>query len=259
MLHEHGGGRTILLTLTAVLALGALSGCKSPASTVRKPMFVGTPMVSGLRPEITALHALGAPAPAVRRLELKIRVTANGKPLGVSSETVGRSSEGYGEYVEEGTYRSTDGQCGLASHNQGVAIGGFLILLESDQVWSPDCGGGGSTRAEAARLEIVSGQLFPLKVGNKLILRYTLLESGEGGIEGIAEQERMVDATYEVMERIPELRTEAGRSIGEVYVIRVTENRRGKPKTYEVSYATQLGWRVGYKTDLTAVLVDWTR
>jgi hypothetical protein len=40
-------------------------------------------------------------------------------------------------------------------------------------------------------------------------------------------------------------------------VIRVTENRRGKPKTFEFSFSTALGWRVGYKTDLTAVLVDW--
>ena len=34
-------------------------------------------------------------------------------------------------------------------------------------------------------------------------------------------------------------------------------NRRGKPQTFEFSFSTALGWRVGYKTDLTAVLVDW--
>lgn len=255
MLHEPVDARAGML----VLGLCVLCGCQSPASRVREPMFVGTPVVASLRPEIVALHALGAPKPAVRRLQLAVRVTANGKPLGVSTETVGNAAEGYGEYVEEGTYRATDGRCTLSSRNQGVAVGGFLVLLEIDEVWSPDCGGGGSTRSEAARMEVVSGQLFPLKVGNRLTVRYALLESGEGALEGTAQQQRMVDTVYEVVERIPDLRTAGGRSIGEAYVIRVTDNKRGKPNTFELSFSTALGWRVGYKTDLTAVLVDWTR
>ena len=242
-----------------VLGLCVLCGCQNTASRVREPMFVGTPMIASLRPEIVASHALGAPRPAVRRLQLAVRVTANGKPLGTSTETIGNANEGYGEYVEEGAYRATDGRCSLSSRNQGVAVGGFLVLLEIDEVWSPDCGGGGSTRSEAARMEVLSGQLFPLKVGNRLVLRYALLESGEGALEGTAQQQRMVDAVYEVVERIPDLRTPGGRSIGEVYVIRVTDNKRGKPSTFELSFSTALGWRVGYKTDLTAVLVDWAR
>jgi hypothetical protein len=243
----------------ALLGLCLLCACQSTATRVRVPMFVGTPVISSLRPEIVALHGLGAPRPAVRRLQLAVRVTANGKPLGESTERVGHTSDGFGEYVEEGAYRATDGSCTLSSRNQGVAIGGFLELLEADEVWSPDCGGGGSTRSEATGMEVVSGQLFPLKVGNRLALRYALLESGEGVEEGTAQQRRTVDATYEVVERIPDLRTPAGRSIGEVYVVRVTDNRRGKPNTFEFSFSTALGWRVGYKTDLTAVLVDWMR
>jgi hypothetical protein len=241
----------------ALLGLCLLCACQSTAKRVRVPMFVGKPVISSLRPEIVALHALGAPKPVVRRLQLAVRVTANGKPLGESIERIGQSSDGFGEYVEEGSYRATDGRCTLSSRNQGVAIGGFLELLEADEVWSPDCGGGGSTRSEATAMEIVSGQLFPLKVGNRLTLRYALLESAEGVEEGTAQQRRTVDATYEVMERIPDLRTPSARSIGEVFVIRVTDNRRGKPNTFEFSFSTTLGWRVGYKTDLTAVLVDW--
>ena len=241
----------------ALLGLCLLCACQSTAKRVRVPMFVGKPVISSLRPEIVALHALGAPKPAVRRLQLAVRVTANGKPLGESTERIGQTSDGFGEYVEEGSYRATDGRCTLSSRNQGVAIGGFLELLEADEVWSPDCGGGGSTRSEAIAMEIVSGQLFPLKVGNRLTLRYALLESAEGVEEGTAQQRRTVDATYEVMERIPDLRTPSARSIGEVFVIRVTDNRRGKPNTFEFSFSTTLGWRVGYKTDLTAVLVDW--
>jgi hypothetical protein len=241
----------------ALLGLCLLCACQSTGKRVRVPMFVGKPVISSLRPEIVALHALGAPKPAVRRLQLAVRVTANGKPLGESIEHIGQTSDGFGEYVEEGSYRATDGRCTLSSRNQGVAIGGFLELLEADEVWSPDCGGGGSTRSEATAMEIVSGQLFPLKVGNRLTLRYALLESAEGVEEGTAQQRRTIDATYEVMERIPDLRTPSARSIGEVFVIRVTDNRRGKPNTFEFSFSTTLGWRVGYKTDLTAVLVDW--
>ena len=153
----------------ALLGLCLLCACQSTAKRVRVPMFVGKPVISSLRPEIVALHALGAPKPAVRRLQLAVRVTANGKPLGESTERIGQTSDGFGEYVEEGSYRATDGRCTLSSRNQGVAIGGFLELLEADEVWSPDCGGGGSTRSEATAMEIVSGQLFPLKVGNRLL------------------------------------------------------------------------------------------
>jgi len=220
-------------------------------------MFVGVPVLSSLRPDILALHSVGAPRPVVRRLQLDVRVSANNKPLGSSTELLGKSDEGNGEYVEEGAYRATDGSCGLSSRNQAVAAGGFLVLMEIAELWSPDCGGGGTTRSEAVRMQIVSGQLFPLKVGNRMALRYTLLESAENALEGRAEQARVIDTAYEVVERIPDLHAISGRSIGEVYVISVTENRRGKPQTFEFSFSTALGWRVGYKTDLTAVLVDW--
>ena len=53
----------------------------SDFARVRVPMFVGTPVISSLRPEIVALRAFGAPKPTVRRLQLAVHVTANGKPL----------------------------------------------------------------------------------------------------------------------------------------------------------------------------------
>jgi len=95
----------------ALLGLCLLCACQSTAKRVRVPMFVGKPVISSLRPEIVALHALGAPKPAVRRLQLAVRVTANGKPLGESTERIGQTSDGFGEYVEEGSYRATDGRC----------------------------------------------------------------------------------------------------------------------------------------------------
>jgi hypothetical protein len=256
MLHEPAE-RGVNIARTLTLGLALLCACHSTPKSARQPMFVGTPVVSSLRPEIVDLHALGAPKPSVRRLQLAVRVTANGKALGSSSELVGKAVEGYGEYVEEGAYRATDGSCTLTSRNQAVAIGGFLVLMEYAEVWSADCGGGGTTRREAAHMEIVSGELFPLKVGNRVALRYLQLESFEGEPEGTAQQSSPVSAVYEVIERIPDLRTPSGRSVGEVYLIRVTENKRGKQSTFEFSFSTVLGWRVGYKTDLTAVLVDW--
>ncbi len=256
MLHDLTRSRSSF-AWALTLSLTLLCGCQTGPRTRGEPMFVGLPVLTSLRPDIQALHALGAPKPAVHSLQLAVRVSANNKPLGTSTELLGKSNEGYGEYVEEGAYRATDGSCGLSSRNQAVAAGGFLVLMEVAEVWSPDCGGGGTTRSEAARMQVVSGQLFPLKVGNRMALRYALLESTENGLEGRAEQARVIDTVYEVMERIPDLRTVNGRSVGEVYVIRVTENRRGKPQTFEFSFSTALGWRVGYKTDLTAVLVDW--
>jgi hypothetical protein len=242
-----------------LLTLGAAGGCHSAYKVNREPMFVGTPVISSLRPEIVSLRGLGAPPPAVHRLQLDVRVTANNKPLGTSSETLGRTTQSYGQYVEEGSYRSTDSRCGLSSRNEAVAIGGFLVLLESAQTWSPDCGGGGSRRSEATRMEIVSGRLFPLQVGNRLELRYVLLESFEGEPEGSARPGTPVSAVYEVTERIADLRSANGRSVGEAYVIRVTENTRGKRNMLDFTYSTALAWRVGYKTDLTAVLADWDR
>jgi hypothetical protein len=242
-----------------VLGVGLLCACHSASKSAREPMFVGTPAISNLRPEVAALHGLGAPPPSVRRLELAVRVTANGKPLGTSSERLGKLADGYGEHVEEGAYRATDGRCTLSSHNEAVSVGGFLILLEAAQVWSSDCGGGGTRRSEATRVEVVSGQLFPLKVGNRLALRYVQLESFEGEPEGSAQPGTPVSVDYEVIERIADLRSPSGRSVGEAYVIRVKEDKRGKQQTFEFSYSTALNWRVGYKTDLTAVLVDWGR
>ena len=258
MLHEPGE-RCVKVARALALGLALLCGCHSTPKTVGEPMFVGTPVISSLRPEILDLHALGAPKPSVRTLQLAVRVSANGKPLGTSSEVVGKVAEGYGESVEEGAYRATDGSCTLSSRNEAVAVGGFLVLLESAEVWSADCGGGGTTRSEAARMQIVSGQLFPLKVGNRLALRYVKLERFEGEPQGNAQESTPVNAVYEVVDRIADLRTPSGRSVGEVYVVRVTENKGGKPNTFEFSFSTALGWRVGYKTDLTAVLVDWTR
>jgi len=258
MLHDPAASRAFIVRIVVML-LAILTGCQGAQPSPAGRMFVETPVLSSLQPEILALHALDAPRPAVRRLQLAVRVTANGKPLGTSTETVGNAAEGYGEYVEEGAYRATDGRCTLSSRNQAVAAGGFLVLLEIAEIWSADCGGGGKTRSEATRMQIVSGRLFPLQVGNRLALRYMLLESGEGTPEGAADQARPVAAEYEVIERVPDLRTASGRSAGEAFVVRVTENRRGKPSSLHFTYSTALGWRVGYKTDLTAELVDWSR
>src|SRR3954451_25459253 len=122
MLHEPSDTRGARAVRLALLGLCLLCACHSTATRVRAPMFVGTPVIVSLRPEIAALHALGAPTPAVRRLQLAVRVTANGKSLGESTERVARRPPGFGEYVERGGYRAQAGRCMLSSRNQGVAI-----------------------------------------------------------------------------------------------------------------------------------------
>src|SRR5690348_2660833 len=99
MLHEPGALRAVFVCML-LLGLAGLAGCHSAHRVKREPMFVGTPVVSSLRPDIVSLQALGAPPPAVRRLQLSVRVTANDKPLGTSSETLGQSAQSYGQYVE---------------------------------------------------------------------------------------------------------------------------------------------------------------
>ncbi len=77
--------------------------------------------------------------------------------------------------------------------------------------------GGGVTRREVTSIQIKSGQLFPLKVGNKLALQYTVLGSDSEQDTGVAQYEETAEESYEVIERIPEFRLDNGRSVGEAF------------------------------------------
>jgi len=242
----------------AVLALG-LPACHS-VSSVGKPLFIGSPIVSDLRAETASAAALGAPAPGFKRLKFAIRVGATGKPIGESSETLKAASGGYGQYLEEVTYHLAGGTCTALNRTEAVGIGGFLPLLQAGQIWSSDCTGWGAgvTRREVIRIEIKAGPLFPLKVGNKLTLQYTVAGSDSEQDDGIARYEETAEESYEVVERIPEFRLESGRSLGEAFVVRVAAiSSARKKRSYEFVFSTRLGWRVGYSTDIRYTLVDW--
>jgi hypothetical protein len=247
----------------ALVAVG-LSACQSAnqnAKGTAKPLFIGSPRLSDLRPETASASGLGAPVAAFKRLTFSIRVSASGKIIGESTETLKAASGGYGQYVEDVRYRLNAGKCTVLNRTEGLAVGGFLTLLQAAQTWSPDCEGWGAgySRREVAGIRIKSGQLFPLKVGNKLLLQYTVLGSDSERDTGTAQYEETAEESYEVVERIPEFRLDNGRSLGEAFLIRVAASSTGRKKrSYEFVFSTRLGWRVAYSTDVKYALVDWT-
>ena len=257
-------GRVSPALWITLLAIG-LSACQSPASkakTTGKPIFIGNPVVSDLRPDTTNAAALGAPVPAFKMLRFSIRVVASGKTIGESIETLKGASSGYGQYLEDVTYHVNAGKCTVLNRTEAVGVGGFLTLLQAGQIWSPDCEGwgGGMVRREVSSMRVKSGNLFPLKVGNKLELQYTVAASDSERDTGRAQYEETAEETYEVIERIPEFRLDNGRSLGEAYLIRVNASLTGhKKRTYEFAFSTRLGWRVAYSTSVRYALVDWTQ
>lgn len=255
------GQRSGLAPLILLLAC-ALSGCQTAKPVVhQKGLFLGSPAVADLKAEVRSAEALSAPPPAFRRLLFSVRVNATGKTIGEATETLKTASGGYGQYLEEITYRLLSGQCTVFNRSEAVAVGGFLPLLQAGQIWSPDCAdwGGGITRREVNALRRVSGQLFPLAVGNRIALQYTLVGSDIGEDNGLAQYQESAEESYDVVERIADFRLDNGRSIGEVFRVRVTASTSvRKKRVYEFLFSTRLNWRVGYTTDIRYILLDWT-
>jgi hypothetical protein len=244
--------------LIAGLAL-ALPACQS-AKKVDQPLFTGAPIIADLSAAKGGTPALAAPNPAFKRLKFSIRAAASGKTIGEATETLKAAAEGYGQFLEETTYRLMSGKCTVLNRSEAVAVGGFLTLLHTGEIWSPDCAdlAGGRDRRQVTEAAVRSGHLFPLAAGNKLSLRYRLVGSDSERETGRASYEETWDEAYEVVERIADYRLEDGRSLGEVFMIRVTAaGSTGKQRSYTFAFSTRLGWRVAYATDIRYSLIDW--
>jgi hypothetical protein len=239
-----------------LLALG-LAGCQS-AKPIEKPLFVGPPDLAHV--QAAALADLGAPVPAFKQIKLLVHAPGDGHIMGTSVETLKAATGGAGRYVEEAIYHVLGGKCTVNNRTDAVGVGGFVVLQELAESWSPDCEGWGTGygRREVSAIT-QSGRLFPLKVGNRLTLRYTVIGTDRGRDEGVADYEEVAEESYEVIERQPDYRLENGRNLGEVFAIRATSVKAGKRRTYTFLFSTMLGWRVGYTTDVRVVLVDWAR
>lgn len=246
--------------LCAALLAFSLTACQS-AKKVEQPLFTGPPRIGGLRVEAAAAAALSAPTPAFKQIKVSLRAPRDGHVIGTSIETLKAASKGLGQYTEDAAYSMSGGKCTLNNRSDAVGVGGFLVLQEMAQTWSPDCEGWGmgTARREVSAIDVLSGQLFPLKLGNKLTLRYTVVGTQRGRDEGVADYEEKWEESYEVVERIPEYRLESGRSMGEVFVIRTAAVSAGKKRTYTFLFSTLLGWRVGYSTDVRVIPVDWLK
>ena len=244
------------------LLVFALAACQT-APKVSKPLFTGDASISDVRDEAASGAGLGAPTPAFRRLKFTIRTAAKGKLIGESTETLKAASKGYGQSLEEITYSLAGGKCTVYNRTTAVAVGGFLSYVEAAETWSSNCSefGGGRDRRQVVTMTVKSGQLFPLKVGNKLSLEYTVLGSGSERDTGRAQYEETAEETYEVAERIADFRLADGRSLGEAFLVRVTavKGKARKKRSYEFVFSTRLGWRVAYSTDIRYTLVDWSQ
>jgi len=242
--------------LCAVLLTVSLSACQS-AKKIEQPVFTGPPSIGGLRVE--APPALSAPTPHFKQLKLSLRAPRDGHVIGMAIETLKAAGKGLGQYTEDAAYGMAREKCTLNNRSDAVGVGGFLVLQEVAQTWSADCPdwGMGAVRREVSSMEVLSGQLFPLKVGNKLKLRYTVLGTQRSQEEAVPDSEEKWEESYEVVERIPEYRLENGRSLGEVFVVRTTALTGRRQRKYTFFYSTLLAWRVGYTTDVRVVLIDW--
>ncbi|MEO8629619.1 MAG: hypothetical protein ABI612_16200 [Betaproteobacteria bacterium] len=257
---SSGVDRLSIATLLFAVLMSA--GCQTAKPPVeRTPIFVGSPGLSEVRPGTLALASLGAPPPTAKQLRFSVRTAKTNRKVGISTETLKATKDGNAQFLEETAYSVSKGRCSLLIRNEAVAVGGFLTLLEAGQMWSPDCAGltGGKSRREMTG-GTVAGQLFPLKVGNKLAIRYKIQGSESETDTGFAEYEESIDEAYEVIERAVDFKTANGQSVGEVFRIRTAvKTSRGKPRIYEFLFSTALGWRVGYRTDLEATLIEFSR
>ena len=260
MIHLAQTGAWRRAALTMVLAL-SVAGCQSAKKAPGKPLFVGAPNPTEVRPAARALAELGAPLPTVKRLRFAMRAKATGKIIGESTETLKGFGEGSAQLLEETQYRIMGGQCNILSRSEALTVGGFLSLLETAHIWSPDCPrvAGGRDRRQVIDAR-TSGRLFPLKVGNQAGVHYTVLGSDSDEDTGFATYDEVVDEAYQVVERIASFKASNGQSVGEVFRIQTTlTSSRGKKRAYEFLFSTALGWRVGYGTDLEAILIDYVQ
>jgi hypothetical protein len=247
--------RALRVLPAAVLAI-CFVGCQAPKS-IEKPLFVGNPDLA--RVYQTNAENFSAPTPAFKQLKLSVQAPGDRHVMGTIVETLGATANGAGRYTEQATYNVLSGKCVINNRADAVGVGGFVVLQEVAESWSPDCEGNSGYRRREVTSISRSGALFPLKVGNRLSLRYTEIGTDRGRDEGVADYEETSEETYEVVERLADYRAESGRNVGEVFVIRVEALKAGKKRKYTFLFSTVLNWRIGYSTEVRVVLVDWIR
>ena len=152
--------------------------------------------------------------------------------------------------IEEHSTAAFTGESGTQSRTVGAAsyVLGGLLLIEG--LWTvteaSEGGDGAEVREEGAviaGMNRVAGTLFPLKVGNRLELRYEV-RSGDGG------DTTKSDRTYQVVRKVPAKSIAKGLQ-GHIFVIEGTYNETVGSERYRgretIYYSQALGWPVGAK------------
>jgi hypothetical protein len=249
--------KTIITVLVTLVGL-TLAGCGT-ANRVEAPMFTGNPSIAHLRGDMAGLDALGTPPkPNFKTLRLSIRDEQKDLNIGGQEVTLDSSTPKFGEATEKIIYKAFGGKCTVLRDQQSVQVAGLIQLMYSGSIRSNDCNGWGAgfDRRELVQVREPQGSLFPMQVGNKASLTLVTLVSKAKSDTGLSETEDVANVTFEVVQRIPDFWVEsAGKSLGEVFVIR----RKDSIGQSDLLFSTQLGWQIGYKNGLSVSVVDWTQ
>ena len=246
-------------SMTVILLVAGCGPVPIGAKAVREPIFTGKPSFNTLRQETRAAEALGFPEPRFSSLVFTVEDAASGESLG-SMEITRLNSQGVHTRVNESFAVTTfGGRCLRLQETELISLGSLLTLQSVGTVWSPNCTGWGAGhgRTETTQITLLSGNLFPLKPGNRLALRYTSLFTETETDDGMSEYGESVEVTFHVTQRISDYRLPNGRAIGDVFLLDVARTAEGQASsTHEVLLSESIGWRVGQTTDLRVRLTD---
>jgi len=263
--------RWVLALLAAGFLTSACAGrWEGWGPETKKPMFVGMPAIEKLRPEARARFAKDVPAPNFKTAQYVWQEGLNGAVYGRSDFEIVTAREGYAEIRDSQRFNF---RCSFWINEQRVLVAGVMDQMVSRAIGGASCGPGGVGYFdwEIAEITNVEGELFPLRLGNRLAYTQRELASAGNASQstgpfgmtidqstpvgtGFSERERISTVTVEVVERISDFYSIGGKRIGEVFVLRRTSKSPSETDVSELHYSTVLNWPVMHhhgKNDVT--------
>ncbi len=255
----------IVWLLLAFLIQGCSVNDPFDGHEARKPIFRDDPTLAGLRPEARFPDAGDAPVPGFRIANTILVDEATGTVYEQISTQVIETVNGYSLIISDAVRNI---RCNPETATKAVTLAGIMDFLMTSHISSPRCPniGDSVSRTEIVEVTNVSGQMFPLAVGNKQSYSYReLLKNDDGSwgnpAAGISDRERSLDGQYEVVEHLDSYRLGNGKDVGEVFIIRQKQILENSTEfLLDLYFSTSLGWivlRRWHGGDLVIKLVDW--
>ena len=131
----------------------------------------------------------------------------------------------------------------LRSNGSGASVGGLIELLALNQInikVSNNLKHSMTIESKVTKLEFISGQLFPLKVGNKLIIQLSSKNSIENG------KNRKKTLEFEVTKLIKDYLLNTSELPGNVFEITIhsEQSKKGISLPPKFLFSSHLGWIV---------------